>query len=277
MEPKKKGKVILCLPTYPLKPHPATLESIKNEVPLLEAAGWQHGIVSEIGCPYISAARATMLRKALDAKADVVFFLDSDVSWEPGALLKVIETEGDVVAGNYRFKKGDPDDFEGCGERRDGTDAWYMGGYLAGLFQRPQVRESDGALKMDGVPAGFLKVTRAAVNLFMEKFPELCYGERSAPHVDLFNHGAHKGVWWGEDFAFCRRWREECGGEIWCVPDIGVHHNSGDGASSAGDAKCFRGNYHQYLLNCPGGSESDSPVSPTDLVAQVKAKAGGKL
>ena len=33
--------------------------------------------------------------------------------------------------------------------------------------------------------------------------------------------GAHNGAWWGEDYAFCRRWREK-GGQIWCLPDLGI-------------------------------------------------------
>jgi hypothetical protein len=56
---------------------------VEASVPVLEAAGWEVGFVDERGNPYISAARATMLRKALDAKCDVVVFLDDDLSWEP--------------------------------------------------------------------------------------------------------------------------------------------------------------------------------------------------
>jgi hypothetical protein len=63
---------------------------------------------------------------------------------------------------------------------------------------------------------------------------------RYAPTFDLFNHGAHEGVWWGEDYAFSRRWRE-MGGEIWVVPDLDITHHSRDAA--------FPGNYHKFLLS----------------------------
>ena len=266
---KKKGKVVICIPAYPFRPHQATLEAIKAEVPFLDESEFDHGISSEIGNPYISAARATMLRKALDAKADVIFFLDSDLSWPAGSLLKVVRAEGDVVAGTYRFKRGDPGDLLGKGAP-EGDEAWYMGNYAPDPFGRPQVR-ADGAIKMHEVPAGFLKVTRRAINVFMDKFPELLYGEKCSPHVDLFNHGAHKGAWWGEDFSFSRRWREECGGEIWCVPDLDIDHNGGGDAASSTSAEttCFKGNFHKYLLACPGGSDSDKPVSPQELKDSV--------
>lgn len=248
--------MVICLPTFPFKPHPATLESIKDEVPLLEKAGWEHGIVSEIGNPYISAARASMLRKALDAKATVAFFLDSDLSWSPGDLLKVIETEGEVVAGTYRFKKEEEE---------------YMGNLAPGPFGRPFVRESDGAIKATAIPGGFLKVTRGAVNFFMESYPELCFGEHSNPSVDLFNHGAHKRIWWGEDYAFSRNWTD-IGGEIWLVPDIDVAHNSGPGAASEGKPAIYPGNFHRYMLRQPGGSNSTEPENPTELLNKALAK-----
>ena len=221
-------KVVFCVPTM-TRPFKQTLVALAASIPLIRDAGWDEGMVSEIGCPYISAARATMLRKALDAKADVIVFIDHDVSWKPADLLKLIETEGDVIAGLYRFKTPD--------------EVRYMG-VLDDLDGNVQVR-ADGCIKATLVPAGFLKVTRHAVNKFMQTYPALMYGEASAPSVDLFNHGAHKGAWWGEDYSFCRNWRD-AGGDIWIVPDLDLTHHSAD--------QDFPGNYHQFLLSQPGGS-----------------------
>lgn len=219
--PSKGRKVIFCIPTVS-KPHAATLASLEREVPLLHAAGWEEGAVYMIGCPYISAARAAMLRKALDAKADVIVFIDHDVSWRKGDLLKLIETDAPVAAGVYRFKR-EPVEF--------------MGMMLPDPQGYPQVRE-DGCIRAHCVPAGFLKVTRQAVNAFARAYPELLYGEAATPHVDLFNHGAHEGVWFGEDYAFSRNWIAKCG-EIWVVPDLTLTHHTGEVG--------FVGNYHEYL------------------------------
>jgi hypothetical protein len=221
-------KVVFCIPTI-TKPYQQTLDALRDSLPLIEQAGWEHEAVYEIGCPYISHARATMLRKALDAGADVVVFIDHDVSWRPGDLLRLIQTDGDVVAGLYRFKK---------------PEVEYMGAVIANDDGTPFLR-ADGCMSAHSVPAGFLKVTKSAVNRFMEAYPELCYGERHKPHVDLFNHGAHGFVWWGEDYAFCRRWRD-CGGQVWVVPDLSLTHHSADTE--------YPGNFHEYMLRRPGGS-----------------------
>lgn len=223
-----KKKVVFCVPTM-TKPYQVTLDSIEASVPLIQAAGWDDYIVSEVGCPYISCARSIMLRKALDAKADVIVFIDHDLSWQPEALLKLIETEGDVVAGTYRYKNDTGD---------------YMGMPLPDLEGNPQVR-ADGCVKMHSIPAGFMKITKNAVNRFINAYPELTYGDRFAPHVDLFNHGAHGNVWYGEDYAFSRRWCD-LGGDIWLIPNIDLNHHTKE--------QEYPGNYHQWLMMQPGGS-----------------------
>lgn len=171
-----------------------------------------------------------MLRKALNAAATHIVFIDHDLSWDAQDLLTLIEAEGDVVAGTYRFKK---DEVE------------FMGALVPDLHGNPQVR-SDGGVKAHYIPAGFLKITRNAVSRFIGAYPELCFGEKCNPSVDLFNHGAHEGQWYGEDYAFSRRWRE-LGGEIVILPQLNLVHHTSD--------KAYGGTFHDYLCQQPGGSQ----------------------
>jgi glycosyltransferase involved in cell wall biosynthesis len=229
LTPPVRTKVVFCLPVV-RRPYQALLDSLTASLPLLEAAGFEHGMVQILDNPYISAARANMLRAALDAKADVIVFLDYDMSWRPEDLLKLIRTEGDVVAGTYRPKI---------------DQEQYMGTIETFPDGSPQVRVSDGAILAKLIPAGFLKVTKEAVDSFMVAYPELCYGPQYHLSVDLFNHGVHERIWWGEDYSFARRYREKCG-PIWIVPDINLDHNK--------DGKVYRGNFHQYLGRQAGGA-----------------------
>lgn len=220
--------VVLATPTV-RRPFPAYLEALEASIPALDAAGIKHQTVFEIGSAYISHARATMLRKALDANADDIVFIDHDLSWRPEDLVRLIQTPGDVVSGLYRFKTA-PEE--------------YMGSLLAGEDGRPIARE-DGCIRAEWIPAGFMKVTKEGVDRFMRAYPELCYGPRFSMSVDLFNHGAHDGLWWGEDYAFSRRWNA-MGETIWIVPDMALTHHTTDAA--------YPGNFHDYLLRQPGGS-----------------------
>lgn len=225
-------KVVFCTPTI-TRPYKCYLDSLEASVPLVNKAGWEDGAVWQVGCPYISAARAMLLRKALDAGATDIVFIDHDLSWQPDALVKLLEADGPVVAGTYRYKS-EP-------ER-------YMGALLPGADGTPQVR-ADGAVKAHCIPAGFLRITRDGVSKFMREYPELLYGEACAPHVDLFNHGAHGGVWYGEDYAFSRRWVEKCG-DIWVLPNLHIAHHT--------PMVKYPGNFHNYLLRQPGGSEAEA-------------------
>lgn len=219
-------KVVFCCPTV-VRPHDAFLAAVEASCPALDKAGLEHQITWEVGNPYISAARATMLRRALDAKADVIVFLDHDLSWAPNDLLTLIEAPGDVVAGTYRFKDDKED---------------YMGSLFTDELGRPLCRRTDKCVKAHRIPAGFLKITKEAVGHFMKTYPQLVYGEPWHPHIDLFNHGAHGGLWYGEDYAFARNW-VDAGGDIWIIPNLDIDHHQGD--------KVYRGNFHKYLERLP--------------------------
>lgn len=210
-------KIVFCCPTI-TQPYPQFLEAMKAEVPLLDAAGIEHSMVYEVGCPYISHARATMLRKALDTQPDAVVFLDHDLSWRPGDLLRLIQTDGPVIAGTYRFKKDDEE---------------YMGTLVGDENGHPIYRD-DGCVLANWIPAGFLKITSDAIEEMMKAWPALVYGSRYRPSFDLFNHGAHLGTWYGEDYAFSRRWNDQ-GGKIWLVPDLDLTHHAADGRAFPGN------------------------------------------
>ena len=219
------------------------VKSLEASVPVIEKAGWEHGMACEVGNVYISAARSFLLNKALRAEPDVIVFLDYDMSWDPQDLLTLIETPGDVVAGTYRFKKDEEE---------------YMGQWLTDTNGIP-IQRSDGCIAAEKIPAGFLKITPVTVEKFMESYPDLVYGKAWNQHVDLFHHGAHKRVWYSEDYAFSRNWID-CGGQIWIVPNLNLnHHNHGD------SDKVYRGNLHEYLLRRPGGSKSVVPMEEAIL------------
>lgn len=231
-------KAVFCVPAL-VRPSTPFIEAMEKAIQPVIDAGWDEAIVFEIGCPYISNARATMLRKALSANADVIVFLDYDLSFNEGALLRLIQTPDHVVSGAYRFK---------CDEEK------YMGRLIEDERGRPIVRE-DGCVKAEWIPAGFLKITKEAVDHFMAAYPELVYGPYYSPSVDIFNHGAKDRLWWGEDYAFSRRWAE-CGGDIWVIPDLDItHHTIAPDGSSTG---AFPGNFHRYLLKQPARSSKST-------------------
>lgn len=228
-------KVVFCTPTRE-RPHDAYLAAMHASIPALDAAGIEHTLTFEVGSPYISWACANMLHRALDTDYDTFMFVEDDHSWRPSDIVRLLEAEGDVCAGTYRFKHAD-DRIE------------YMGTWHTDSSNLPVGRLKDSAIKAAMVPSGFLKVTRRAVRAFMRAYPELVFGVPEKPAIDLFNHGViipNDGRWWGQDYAFSRRWTD-CGGDLWIVPDLSINHH--DWKSD----RVWQGNLHEYLLSQPGG------------------------
>lgn len=203
------------------------MDSIEKAVPVLKEAGWSASFIPEQGCTFVSKARSVLLQKAMDN--DVIVFLDSDMSFDPEDLLALIEAPDDVNAGTYRFKK---------------DEVQYMGVIHTDSEGIPVVR-ADGLIHAQLVPAGFLKITKKAVEKFQAHYPELVYGHGDIKYLDMFNHGAHNGTWYGEDYAFCWRWNA-IGGEIWLLPNLNLDHHTKEA--------CFKGNFHKFLMAQPGGS-----------------------
>jgi glycosyltransferase involved in cell wall biosynthesis len=220
-------KVAICTPTLE-RPKDAYLASLEASVPLLDSHGIDHQTVFEVGCPYISAARATMLSKAMKAGADTFIFIDDDMGWRPQDLLELILKPGDIVCGTYRFKTDEHITYMGVLETDPETD-------------QPMGR-SDGCLAATRIPAGFLKVTLAAVNRFRDRYPDLRINQGG---VDLFNHGVIDGIWHGEDYAFSRR-MVEMGEQIWIIPWLKLDHYGKNG-------NVYPGDFHEFLMSQPGG------------------------
>lgn len=221
-------KVAICTPTV-TRPYDAYLASLEASVPALDAAGIEHSTVFEVGNPYISAARAAMLQKALKWGADVIVFIDHDIAWRPQDLVKLINTPGEVVAGMYRYKK---------------DDEQYMGATHDDPEDHKPMGRADGCLLASRIPAGFMKITREGVERFRAAFPDLAINEGG---LDLFNHGVHNGIWYGEDMAFSRRWHDEMRQPIWVIPDLQLDHHD--------KTNVFQGNLHKFLMAQPGAAQ----------------------
>lgn len=253
-------KVIFCTPTRE-KPSLPFRDALEASLPLLEANGIDHGFTMEIG-PYISANMATLARKALDKQPDALVFLDDDLSWTPESLLKLILCPEDVVGGTYRFKQ---------------PEEKYMGAIQTDENNLP-IGVYGQKLKAKWLPSGFLKITANAVDKFMKAYPELSCGPAYHPTPDLFNHGAHKGIWYGQDYAFCRNYAEKCG-PVWLLPNLDITHHwqrfieiDGRPNEYRQEYVAFAGNFHEFLRRQPGGDLSGSPKPPS-TVTPISGKA----
>jgi len=206
--------MLICvgIPTIDGKPCVQTVDSLLAEQFLGYEQGVHFLVIWEVGCSLIGVARNKIARKFLDIPgANCLVFVDSDISWTGGELARLAQQPHDVIGGTYRAKRED--------------DWWHVRG----------APEKRGDLyKVDGLPGGFLKITRHAFET-IDAEPYLDAGDK--PMRDYFPTGMHNGQIFGEDYGFCRLWAE-AGGEILLDPSIILRHHDGLRAYS-GDPKKY--------------------------------------
>jgi hypothetical protein len=220
-------RIYVAIPAYTGQIHLATMRSLMTDWKALRERGDGMELYDEAGNPYIADARAQMVSCFLDSGADELIFIDSDVSWEAGALLRLIDAPVDVVAGIYPFR-ADPIAYpiDWLPEKAIPYDA------------------ATGLIQVRGVPAGFMKISRDCLVKMVAAYQDLEFHCEKAPNKTAWalfggyrvDGGRNK---LGEDYAFCARWRD-IGGKVWAMPEIKMGHCG---------FKTFHGSLGEWLRN----------------------------
>ncbi len=195
----------------------------------LTAAGLKVSMEPSTGDSLITRARNAVVTQFLERGDDELVMVDDDVSSEPGAMLRLLEHPVDMVAALYPGR-GDPEQYP---LRIDASKPF--------IASDPQTK----LIEVDAVPTGFFRVSRSCLLRMTDAFRNREYHDDKLPgkmSVDLFGNGLENGRYWGEDFAFCRRWRS-IGGKVWADPELHMRHTG---------LKTFTGRFGDYMRNRPG-------------------------
>lgn len=217
-------KVFVALPAYTGTVHLGTLRSLFTDLQLLTARGDSWLFHDECGNGLIAQARAQIVSEFLASDADCLVFVDNDVVWERGALLKLVDAPVDMVMGVYPQRK-DPVNY--CVKWKSG-DLW--------------ADKDTGLLEIEGGPAGFMKLSRSMLESMIEQYPDTVFVCENAPEGEAwhlfgdYRVGKHL---MGEDYAFCARWTA-MGGKVWLDPEIKFGHIG---------YKTFEGHVGDWLRN----------------------------
>lgn len=203
-------KVHVAVPAYDGKVCVETARALLNEQTAALVAGIELEVSFAPGCSLITAARNQIVAGFLNTDADRLVFIDSDVSWEPGELLKLASHPVDFVGGAYRYKQE--------------PEAYPVGWITerAELIADPET----GLLEVDTLPAGFLALNRAVFERLHEAFPGRDYEHFGQTFTAYFHAPYRDGRLYGEDAAFCADWRA-IGGEVWLDPELSLTHVGG--------------------------------------------------
>jgi hypothetical protein len=216
--------VMIAIPAYTGVVHMSTMRSLMSDTIELVKRGDTFTLVDDIGNALIADSRGVIATRFWESDADCLVFVDSDVSWQAGALLKLVDAPVDLCAGVYPA-------------RRDPIT------YPLHYLDKPELwaDPETGLLEVKSVATGFMKLSRACIGKMIEAYPDKHYytAERDKQFYPLFDHIFEDGYKWGEDYSFCIRWRK-IGGQVWIDPEIFMGHVG---------YKIFQGHLGNWLRN----------------------------
>ncbi len=151
-----------------------------------------------------------------DAGFSDLILLDDDVGASGGSIGRLLSYPVDFVAGVYPARK-DPEEYCVRWLHEDAAvePDWYI-----------EEDAETGLMRVAGVPAGFLRITRACAGRMIAHYKEGAYPNAKAPGKTvyrLFDWDLRVAADWGEDISFCKRWRD-IGGDVWIDPGIRLTH-----------------------------------------------------
>jgi hypothetical protein len=174
------------------------------------------------GCCYIDRARDDICHLFLNdpKKPTHLLFIDADMGWNPEHVVRLLEHDKEVICGVYCQKVPEP--------------------IFPIKLKKPVVVE-DGLLKADAVPAGFLLISRIALEKYQQTHPYLVHngihhlkGKKVMAFFQMLIEGD---AYYREDLAFGLRWSKI--GDLWIDPVIHLRHWNG--------TQCFQHNFLEDL------------------------------
>lgn len=165
----------------------------------------------------IQRARNDLVRMAMDGGYDTLFFIDSDVEWEPEWFFRLLARPEPIV-GAALIKKSDQES------------------YTVKIIKKNLTKSEDDVLvQVDGLGTGFLKVDRFALEkLWLMSEP---YVHDGVPNRMVFDLKIVDGDLISEDYVMCHKW-QSLGYKVWLDPSITINHNG---------VKKYQGNLSSFL------------------------------
>lgn len=203
-------KVFFAIPAHTGDVKVGTVTSLVRSIFALNEMGVGFDLQFWAGDSLLPHARNVLIAKFMASDCSDLVFIDADIAWELDALTRLLDAPCEFAAGCYRFKNDE--------ER-------YPVRWLEGATDLEVT--ADGLCEVSAVPMGFARLTRSAIDRLIAANPDKMYLHESAKDLVchlLFDLEFRDNQYWGEDYVFCRKFRE-AGGKIYIIdPETELTH-----------------------------------------------------
>lgn len=209
-------KVMIGTPCYDGSLELTHVQSLFQTVDLCRDLGITITMEYVVGNSLISTARNEIFRRAIEDDVDDLIFIDGDQGWNAQNFINLISHQRDVIGGVVVSKK---------------DRIMYNAKPLADGFKP----DEDGLIEVMGIGTGFLRISKRALKIMWDLAEPYKYESKDARNV--FPNGVYDGQYYGEDIAFCQKWRA-LGEKVYIDPMITCSHVG---------KKEWHGNFMDYL------------------------------
>lgn len=165
----------------------------------------------------VQRARNSLFKLALEGGYDDLFFIDSDVEWEPEWFFRLLERPEPIV-GAPLIKKSDNESYT-----------------IKILDKKLKWSDDKKLIEVNGIGTGFMKVSRFA----FEKLWEISetYKSEGETHRMVCDIKIENGDLISEDYILCSKW-QGLGYKVWADPTITINHIG---------IKKFKGDFNSFI------------------------------
>ena len=167
-----------------------------------------------------------------------LLFIDSDIDFNPESIFKMLEADKDVCAIPYPLKTVNWDKawmkFQAgkIKTKEDLQQSIYM--FPIRIPDDQNIDIKGGCMEVTHAPTGSMLIKRSVFDTMIEKYPELRISQKTVINGkieekrNMWNffdtlHDPETKTYLGEDFAFCKRWRE-IGGKCYAYVNDYISH-----------------------------------------------------
>jgi hypothetical protein len=198
-------KIFVAIPVYDSKLQVQTVKCLLEEQLLSRMSGDDFQFAFLPSCSVPAAGRNQLVQQFMSSECDKLFFLDSDITFDLGSILKIARKPVDFIGGCYRFKK-DEESYP-----------------LTWLDKKELWANEHGLLEVETLPNGFLCLSRKVFEDLKAAHPEREYEHEGNKAFCYFQMIFKDGYLHSEDTYFCKEWRE-IGGQVFLDPEITLTH-----------------------------------------------------
>lgn len=171
-----------------------------------------------VGSSNLPRARNEIVARFLASDCTDLLLIDDDMGWAPEAVIRLLASDKPVIAGVGRKRVDKPN---------SDPEVWCF----APLDGARLVQDDDmGAIEVNAVGTAFMKIERAVLEAMIAAHPtwkrdghDQMPEPVKAKYYQFFRFDPDDTMELGEDYVFCRRWRD-LGGRIYIDPTIALSH-----------------------------------------------------